>query len=115
MLQCEGFVHIGARPLRGEVALVRGTDLGPANLVLLDTATQLPKVWPAGVLSMELATSPVKTVWTFSVAGSVATLKVESEDADKVPDRTDFVVKFLPAGELAGGQPVILGKVRVVR
>ena len=112
---CDGFIQMGARPLRGEVSLVRGTDLGPNNLTLLDTVTQQPKPWPAGGLSMELDTSPVKTVWAFTIVDSVASLKVESEDADKVPDRTSFIVRWLPAGELAGGQPLIIGKVRVCR
>jgi len=113
---CEGFIQFGARPLRGEVSLVRGTDLGPQNLTLVtDAVSQTPKPWPAGSLSMELATLPVKTVWPFTIAGSVASLKVESEEVDKVPDRTDFVVKWLPAGELAGGQAVVIGKVRVCR
>jgi len=113
---CGGFIQMGARPLRGEVSLVRGTDLGPENLTLVSDAVSLAsRPWPAGTLSMELATSPVKTVWQFTIAGAVATLKVESEEADKVPDRTDFIVKWLPSGELAGGQPVVIGKVRVCR
>jgi len=67
---------------------------------------------PAGQYLFELYTEPVKTVWPFVVSGSAATLKVESVEADKVPDRTKFQLVHLPPGELEGGRPMALGVVR---
>lgn len=71
--------------------------------------------FPAGQLFYRIFTSPVETKWQFTVAGSVASIKVESDEVVKVPDRTRFHLVWLPAGELAGGQVWAIGKVRVVR
>lgn len=51
------------------------------------------------------------TIWDFDIAGSMATLKVESEAADKIGERTKWQLVFLANGEPAGGEPVGLGKV----
>lgn len=54
------------------------------------------------------------TVWDFDIDGSIATLKVESEEADRVAERTKWQLVFLPDGEPAGGDPITHGTVRKV-
>lgn len=53
------------------------------------------------------------TIWPFVIAGSEASLKVESEDCDAIPDRTKWQLVFMPDGEAAGGDAVARGVVRV--
>ena len=53
------------------------------------------------------------TLWEFTIAGTKASLKVESEAVDKVANRTHWQLVWLPAGEPAGGDPVARGVVRV--
>ena len=50
--------------------------------------------------------------WFFTVDGHRATLKVESEVVDLVPDRARWQLVFLPAGEAAGGVCLARGYVR---
>jgi hypothetical protein len=74
-----------------------------------------PEDYPAGDLYFEFPTvldgdDPVR--WTFTIADSVATLKVESTEADAIPDRTKWQLVFLPDGEPTGGDPVAIGKVK---
>lgn len=74
-----------------------------------------PQPFPVGgTLSYRIETTP-PTVWQFVIAGAVASIKVESEVADKVPDRTPFKLVWLPPGELGGGQAWAVGKVQVVK
>lgn len=68
--------------------------------------------FPAGRLYFELSTDPL-TVWDFAIEGDVATIKVESEEADLIPNRTKWQLVFLPDGEDEGGDPVALGTVSV--
>lgn len=56
---------------------------------------------------------PALTTWQFVIDGHTASLKVESEECDKIADRTDWQLYFLPDGEPAGGDPIALGRVRV--
>ncbi|AER48194.1 hypothetical protein BLUE7_6 [Mycobacterium phage Blue7] len=49
------------------------------------------------------------TLWDFEVEGSLATIKVESEECDKIGNRTKWQLVFLADGETAGGDPVALG------
>lgn len=53
------------------------------------------------------------TKWPFVIDGATASLKVESEDADKIPARTHWQLVFLPEGEAAGGDPIARGRVAV--
>lgn len=53
------------------------------------------------------------TVWPFEIDDTIANLKVESEDVDRIPDRSRWQLVFLDEGELAGGFPVARGTVRV--
>ena len=68
--------------------------------------------FPAGRLYFELSTDPL-TTWEFSIDGDVATIKVESEEADLIANRTKWQLVFLPDGEDEGGDPVALGTVQV--
>lgn len=68
--------------------------------------------FPAGDLYFEIYTDPVLT-WDFTVVGSEASLKVESEVVDTVPNRTRWQLVFKADGEAAGGEPLALGIVRV--
>jgi len=70
--------------------------------------------FPAGSFFYEFFVEPVHVKWVFVVSGSLMSLKVESEDVAKIPDRTHFHLKFLPAGELAGGSTLVAGNVRRV-
>jgi hypothetical protein len=51
-------------------------------------------------------------VWDFVIDGSVASIKVEHEKADLVPNRTKFQLVFLHEAEPAGGDPISLGTVQ---
>jgi len=53
------------------------------------------------------------TIWPFIIDGPTASLKVESEDADAIPDRTKWQLVFLPQGEPAGGDAIARGVVKV--
>lgn len=68
--------------------------------------------FPAGDLYFEIYTDPVLT-WDFTVVGSEASLKVESEVVDTVPNRTRWQLVFRASGEAAGGEPLAIGIVRV--
>lgn len=52
------------------------------------------------------------TEWDFIIEDHLATLKVESEEADQVSERTKWQLVFLPDGEPAGGDPVTRGIVQ---
>ncbi|QNJ56956.1 hypothetical protein SEA_BENGIVUITTON_6 [Mycobacterium phage BengiVuitton] len=54
------------------------------------------------------------TIWDLTINGSQASIKVESEDADKIGPRTIWQLVFLPAGEPAGGDPIGRGRTEVV-
>jgi hypothetical protein len=68
--------------------------------------------FPAGKLYFELFTCENTTVWDFVIDGSVASIKVEHEQADLVPNRTKFQLVFLHEAEPAGGDPISLGTVQ---
>jgi hypothetical protein len=74
-----------------------------------------PQPFPSGQLFYRIFTDPVETKWQFTIAGSTASIKTESEEVAKIKDRTRFHLVWLPAGELAGGQVWAVGKVRVVK
>lgn len=74
-----------------------------------------PQPFPAGSLFYRILTEPVETRWPFVISGASASMKIESEDVAKVPDRTRFQLVWLPDGETAGGQVWAMGKVRVAR
>ncbi|AGY36949.1 tail protein [Mycobacterium phage Fredward] len=84
----------------------------PVPLLLTDAASLTGA-------SKELTTEVLKpgkarlTLWHFDIDGSMAELKVESEEADKVSARTRWQLVFLADGEPAGGDPIARGLVRV--
>ncbi|AXH48783.1 hypothetical protein SEA_STEAMY_6 [Mycobacterium phage Steamy] len=51
------------------------------------------------------------TTWPFIVEDTMAHLKIESEDADRIGNRTRWQLVFLPEGEDAGGEPIARGTV----
>jgi hypothetical protein len=53
------------------------------------------------------------TNWDFTISGSRAVLKVESEDVAKIPARTHWQLVWMPDGEPAGGDPVARGVVKI--
>lgn len=53
--------------------------------------------------------------WFFDIVGPQASIKVESEEADKIGHRTRYQLVFLPDGEAAGGDPVARGRVGVIQ
>lgn len=72
-----------------------------------------PVDFPAGELFFELATDGPVTRWDFDINGALASIKVESEDVDKIANGTRWQLVWLPDGEAAGGDPLGLGKVKV--
>lgn len=102
---------------------VIGVDLDPVELVLtkgrdfrwsfqnVDESGN-PISFESGSLYFEIAT-PSPLTWTFTIVGSVATVKVESEVVATVPNRTKWQLVFKPTGEAAGGDIVAYGNVRV--
>lgn len=70
-----------------------------------------PVAFPAGSLFFELDTGDTPTQWPFTITGSEATIKVESEAVDLIDARTKWQLVFLPDGEAAGGSAIALGTV----
>jgi len=68
--------------------------------------------FPAGELYFEFDLNPV-VKWDFTLSGDTASIKKESEDVALIPARTKWQLVWLPQGELAGGDPIAYGKVRV--
>ncbi|AHY27067.1 hypothetical protein PBI_PHANTASTIC_3 [Mycobacterium phage Phantastic] len=101
---------IGPQLEADTLVLTRGRDF-KWSFENLDASGQ-PVNFPAGTLFFEFDTSP-KTLWDFVIDGSLATIKVESEDADAIPARTKWQLVFLPDGEAGGGDPIALGTVQV--
>jgi hypothetical protein len=79
---------------------------------LVDSADQ-PYDFPPGRLFLEFATAPEVTVWDFVVEGDRASIRVESDVADLIPNRCRWQLVFLPEPEESGGQPVALGSVTI--
>jgi hypothetical protein len=94
-----------------KLVLTRGRDF---KWVYQLTDTQgVPVDFPPGELYFEFSTAPAVTKWEFSISGSIASIKRESEDVDLIGNRTKFQLVWLPDGEIAGGDPVSLGTVQV--
>ncbi|MCU1640928.1 MAG: hypothetical protein JWN03_1203 [Nocardia sp.] len=70
-----------------------------------------PVDFPTGSLFFALNTVPTKTLWTFTISGAVADLKIESVPADAIDDGTTWQLVFLPQGETSGGRPLALGRI----
>lgn len=102
---------------------VIGTELDASSLVLTKNrdfrwhfvnlgAGDVPEAFPAGSLYFELETSPT-TTWSFNISGDTASLKVESEAVNLIPNRTRWQLVFRVTGEAAGGDAVARGTVMV--
>ena len=75
-----------------------------------------PIDFPAGELYFEFASVLVADVplkWDFVIVDDLASLKVESAAADLIPNRSKWQLVFLEDGEVAGGDPVARGQVKV--
>jgi hypothetical protein len=104
---------------------VIGNDLEPAELVLvknrdfkwafqnLDDSGAAVN-FPAGTLYFEVYITSTPTVWAFTISGSTASIKVESEVVNTVPTRSAWQLVFRPTGEPAGGDALARGTVRVL-
>lgn len=92
--------------------LTRGRDFKWAYQLVDKDNTPVP--FPAGKLYFEFETSPVK-VWDFIIDGDMASIKVEHEVADLIPDRCKWQLVFLHEAEAAGGDPISIGVVKVQR
>ncbi|AYD87036.1 hypothetical protein SEA_NICOLETERA_6 [Mycobacterium phage NicoleTera] len=51
------------------------------------------------------------TIWDFDIDESIATIKIESEEADTIAERVKWQLVFLADGEEAGGDPIARGTV----
>lgn len=51
------------------------------------------------------------TIWDFEITDSLAQIKIESEETDKIADRCRWQLVFLPEGEPAGGEGIDAGRV----
>ncbi len=92
------------------LVLTKGRDFR-WNFVNLDESGVAVN-FPAGTLYFELATTTPQT-WLFTISGSGASLKVESIVVDTVPARTKWQLVFKATGEVAGGDPIARGSVKV--
>ena len=101
---------IGVPLENGSLVLTKGRDFKWVFENL--SAAGVPTTFPPGQLFLELGTSPV-TKWQFSLSGTKASLKVESEEVNKIPRRTRWQLVFLATGEAAGGDPLARGTVRL--
>jgi hypothetical protein len=88
--------------------LTRGRDF-VWNIKLVDPCGD-PQEFPAGDLFYEFANGER---WFFEVDGGLASIKVESEVADRVSNRARWQLVFLPEGEPAGGIAWARGYVKV--
>jgi hypothetical protein len=61
---------------------------------------------------LEPGKAPI-TKWPFTISTSTASIKIESEEVNKIANRTRWHLIFLPSGEAAGGDPVARGRVTV--
>lgn len=101
---------IGVELEQDDLVLTKGRDFKWSFVNLNDAGTAV--AFPSGTLYFELYTSPV-TTWTFSIAGSTATLKVESTDVASIPARTRWQLVFRETGEATGGDPLARGIVSI--
>lgn len=101
-------VFINPEPL----PLYRGRDY-QRTFVSKDPVTKQPTAFPSGQLYIEFCGTP-KKVFQATITGSNAVFKIESEDCDKIADRTKYQLVWQATGETAGGQCVGYGTVKVL-
>jgi hypothetical protein len=80
---------------------------------LVPDATGLTGQTPAVIPVVVSVGATGITEWDFVITGSSAVLKVESEEVDKISNRTHWQLVWMPSGEPAGGDPVARGVTRV--
>lgn len=92
------------------LVLTKGRDFRWAFKYVNDANVSTP--FPAGKLYFEFDVNPV-VKWEFTISGDTASLKKESEDVAAIPARTKWQLVWLPTGEVAGGDPIAYGRVKV--
>lgn len=97
--------HVYQVEFLGKLANTPQPALGIDISGLVGTTTKKVKV-----TSLEPGKDPL-TIWDFDITGSMASLKVESEEADLVSKGTKWQLVFLADGEIAGGEPIDHGTV----
>lgn len=103
---------IGIELEADQLVLTKGRDF-KWNFENLDESGQ-PVDFPSGSLYFEFNIGSPKKQWPFSIAGHLATIKVESTEVDAIPARgTKWQLVFLPTGEPAGGDAITRGTVKV--
>lgn len=93
-----------------QLVLTKGRDFKWSFQNLNDAG--VPTNFPGGSLYFEFALSPLVT-WPFTISGNTATLKVESNAVDQIPNRTRWQLVFRATAEVAGGDPLARGFVTI--
>ena len=94
-----------------QVEFINALGLQPQPALVSDV-TSLESLIREGASVDVTVVNPGKaptTKWNFDISGSLGIVKVESEEADLIPNRTDWQLVFLPDGEPAGGDPIARG------
>jgi hypothetical protein len=100
------------------VEFIEDAGLRPHPLLVGD-ATNLTNTITEITVTPEIEVSYIDlgqralTLWHFEIAGPDATLKVESEAVELVPNRTKWQLVFQEEGEAAGGDAITRGMVRI--
>lgn len=102
---------IGVELPQDELVLTKGRDFKWAFVNLGADGSE--EDFPDGSLYIELKGNGVDTTWPFTIDGSNAVIKVESDQVDEIPNKTRFHLVFQETGELAGGDPLARGFVRI--
>ncbi|UAW09265.1 minor tail protein [Mycobacterium phage Timothy] len=93
-----------------EIEFVGGLANQPIEAILPD-ASNLTGYNPSITVEVIDLGKERLTIWPFIIDGDTASVKVESEEADLIPERTVWQLVFLPDGEPAGGDPITYGRV----
>lgn len=90
-------------------------DLGirPIPALAVNTASLTGVNTPSVVVDVIDPGKHPLTLWHFSIDGSMATIKIESEEVNKMADKFFWQLVFLPDGEPAGGDPLGMGEVQI--
>lgn len=102
---------IGVDLPQDELVLVKGRDFKWAFINLDSDGNS--ENFPGGSLYFELKGNGVDTTWPFIISGATATIKVESEVVDAIPNRTRWQLVFRQTAEAVGGDPLARGVVRI--
>ena len=102
-------MSIGLKLPNETLVLTRGRDFQWV-FVNLDDAMEEAE-FPAGELLIVFP--EIEAEWPFTIDGTRASIKVESEDVDLIPNRALFHLVWMPEDEEAGGEAIAVGRVVV--